>query len=67
MQPVGQTPMQYLTLWRVQLARTLLMESRLSTAAIAGRVGYRSEVSFGKAFKKAAGAYRRSTAPKPGA
>lgn len=63
---VGQTPMQYLTFWRMQLARTLLAESRLSTAAIAERVGYRSEASFGKAFKKATGtgpgAYRRAAA-----
>lgn len=57
---------QYLTFWRMQLARTLLAESRLSTAAIAERVGYRSEASFGKAFKKATGtgpgAYRRASA-----
>lgn len=70
-QLVGQTPMQYLTFWRMQLARKLLAESRLSTAAIAERVGYRSEASFGKAFKKAAGtgpgAYRRTTASTPGA
>ncbi len=70
-QLVGQTPMQYLTLWRMQLARRLLTESHLSMAAIAERVGYRSEASFGKAFKKAAGtgpgAYRRTTASSAGA
>lgn len=70
-QLVGQTPMQYLTFWRMQLARKLLAESRLSTAAIAERVGYRSEGSFSKTFKRAAGigpgAYRRTTASTRGA
>jgi AraC-like DNA-binding protein len=63
-QLVGDTPMQYLTMWRMQLARKLLGESALSTAAIAERVGYQSEAAFGKAFKKTVGtgpgAYRRA-------
>ena len=58
--------MQYLTMWRMQLARKLLAETALSTAAIAERVGYQSEAAFSKAFKKAAGAgpgaYRRERA-----
>lgn len=62
-QLVGHTPMQYLTMWRMQLACKLLTESALSTAAVAERVGYRSEAAFAKAFKKAAGtgpgAFRR--------
>jgi AraC-like DNA-binding protein len=62
-QLVGQTPMQYLTLWRMQLARKLLAETALSTAAVAERAGYQSEAAFSKAFKKAVGkgpgAYRR--------
>lgn len=62
-QLVGQPPMHYLTFWRMQKARELLTETRLSTAAIAERVGYRSEAAFGKAFKKVVGtgpgAYRR--------
>ncbi len=60
---VGETPMQYLTMWRMQLARRLLVESALGTAAVAERVGYQSEAAFSKAFKKAVGigpgAYRR--------
>lgn len=63
---VGQTPMQYLTLWRMQLARRLLAKTALSTAAIAERAGYQSEAAFSKAFKKAVGmgpgAYRRKAA-----
>jgi len=62
-QRVGQTPMQYLTFWRMQRARELLAATRLSIAAIAERVGYQSEAAFNKAFKKAVGtgpgAYRR--------
>ncbi|MEX2130771.1 MAG: AraC family transcriptional regulator [Pseudohongiellaceae bacterium] len=60
---VGDTPMHYLTMWRLQLARKLLGESPQSTAAIAERVGYQSEAAFSKAFKRAIGlgpgAYRR--------
>ncbi len=63
-QLIGDTPMQYLTMWRMQLARKALGETALSTAAIAERVGYQSEAAFGKAFKKAVGvgpgAYRRA-------
>lgn len=62
-QLVGITPMQYLTMWRMQVARKFLRESALSTIVIAERVGYLSEAAFGKAFKKAVGmgpgAYRR--------
>lgn len=62
-QLVGHTPMQYLTMWRMQLARKLLTESALGTATVAERVGYQSEAAFSKAFKKAVGkgpgAYRR--------
>jgi AraC-like DNA-binding protein len=63
LQLAGHTPMQYLTLWRMQLARRLLSESALSTASIAERVGYQAEAAFSKAFKKLVGvgpgAYRR--------
>ena len=67
-QLVGDTPMQYLTMWRMQLARKYLGETAWSTAAIAERVGYQSEAAFAKAFKKAVGtgpgAYRRERAKK---
>lgn len=65
---VGDTPMQYLTMWRMQLARRYLGETPLTTAAIAERVGYQSEAAFSKAFKKAVGsgpgAYRRARTQK---
>ncbi len=60
---VGQTPMQYLSAWRIEQARQMLRETRLSTAAIAEKVGYGSEAAFGKAFKQRVGVgpgvYRR--------
>lgn len=62
-QRVGQTPMQYLTFWRMQRAREQLAATHLSIAGIAESVGYQSEAAFNKAFKKAVGtgpgAYRR--------
>jgi transcriptional regulator GlxA family with amidase domain len=49
---VGDTPMQHLTMWRMQRARRLLGETALGPAAIAERVGYASEAEFSKAFVK---------------
>jgi AraC-like DNA-binding protein len=63
---VGQSPLRYVTLWRMQRAKRLLAESRLSLDQIAERVGYDSAASFSRVFKKAVGqspgAYRRSAA-----
>lgn len=65
-QLVGTTPMQYLTMWRMQLARKFLGTSGLTTASIAERVGYLSEAAFSRTFKKVVGkgpgAYRRGLA-----
>ena len=51
---VGQPPMQYLALWRMQLASRLLLEGE-TVAATAGVVGYESEAAFSRAFKKIVG------------
>jgi AraC-like DNA-binding protein len=63
---VGQPPMQYLALWRMQLASRLLVDGG-QVAAVAGAVGYESEAAFSRAFKKLVGqapaTWRRSTAP----
>lgn len=60
---VGETPLQYLTSWRMQNAKRLLAESRMTLARIAGRVGYESAASFSRAFKRTVGetpgGYRR--------
>jgi AraC family transcriptional regulator, alkane utilization regulator len=48
--------MRYLAQWRLQLAADLLRdEPQLGMAAIAGRVGYESEATFSRAFKRQVG------------
>lgn len=49
---IGQPPMQYLTLWRMQLATNRLRESTASIARIAADVGYEAEAAFNRAFKR---------------
>jgi AraC-like DNA-binding protein len=60
---VGETPLQYLTRWRMQRAAELLSDEGLPLAAVAHRVGYSAESAFSKVFKKfvgeAPGRYRR--------
>ena len=51
---VGQPPMQYLALWRMQLASRLLRDGG-AVAAVASAVGYESEAAFSRAFKKLVG------------
>jgi AraC-like DNA-binding protein len=51
---VGQPPMQYLALWRMQLASRLLIEGG-PVAAVADAVGYESEAAFSRTFKKLVG------------
>jgi AraC-like DNA-binding protein len=46
--------MQYLALWRMQLASRLLTEGQ-GVAAVADAVGYESEAAFSRAFKKLVG------------
>jgi AraC-like DNA-binding protein len=51
---VGIPPMQYLAKWRMQLASGLLANDA-NIAAVAAEVGYGSEASFSRAFKKMVG------------
>jgi AraC-like DNA-binding protein len=51
---VGQPPMQYLAMWRMQLASRLLADGG-HVAAVADAVGYESEAAFSRAFKKLVG------------
>ena len=51
----GQTPMQYLANWRMQLGAGLLRGGRTKVAAIAQEVGYESEAAFARAFKRLMG------------
>lgn len=62
----GEPPMQYLALWRMQIASRMLIE-RGRVAEVAASVGYESEAAFSRAFKKLVGqspaTWRRSASP----
>ena len=49
---VGESPMQYITHWRMNVALTWLQEENLSLGELAARLGYRSEAAFSRAFKR---------------
>jgi AraC family transcriptional regulator, alkane utilization regulator len=52
---IGESPMRYLTGWRMFLAKQLLIDGRHSMAEVAERVGYESEYAFNRAFKRQVG------------
>jgi AraC-like DNA-binding protein len=52
---LGESPLAYLTGWRMTTARRLLRETELPLSAIAERTGYGSEFAFAKAFKRESG------------
>lgn len=52
---VGVPPLQYLTEWRVALAKEQLRDTDDGLASIAATVGYGSEFSFATAFKRQTG------------
>jgi AraC-like DNA-binding protein len=62
---VGETPLGYLTRWRMDLAAQRLRDTDDTVAAIAATAGYRSEYAFSRAFTRhrgiAPGRYRRDT------
>jgi AraC-like DNA-binding protein len=49
---VGDSPIAYLTSWRLRLAARMLSSTNESVAEIAVRVGYDSEAAFNRAFKR---------------
>lgn len=49
---VGMPPIRYLTHWRLQFAKEKLRAGRQNIAQIAHAVGYESEVTFNRAFKR---------------
>lgn len=63
---VGQPPMSYLTRWRMLLAGQRLRESSDTIAQIAATVGYESEFTFSRAFRRemgvAPGVWRKRSA-----
>jgi AraC-like DNA-binding protein len=60
----GETPMQYVTRWRMHRAKYYLRVEGLGVLDVAQRVGYQSGATFSKSFKRhtgiAPGAYRRT-------
>lgn len=49
---VEQSPMQYITRWRMQLAHAMLAETSDPLSRIAINLGYQSEAAFCRAFKR---------------
>jgi AraC-like DNA-binding protein len=49
---LGQAPMQYLTDWRMTLARDHLRSGELTLTQVAGRIGYTSPYAFAAAFRR---------------
>jgi AraC-like DNA-binding protein len=52
---VGVPPIHYLAQWRMQIACDRLSRSSANMATIAAEIGYESEASFSRAFKKVVG------------
>jgi len=52
---VGEPPIIYLARWRMLKAREMLIETTMPINLISEKVGYQSEFSFSKAFKKMTG------------
>ena len=52
---IGQPPMQYLANWRIQVGAALLRNTSATVAVVAQEVGYESEATFTKAFKRLTG------------
>ena len=53
---VGQTPLEYVTEWRMQKAMQLLEQRDKKLIDVARLVGYESDAAFSKAFKRVVGA-----------
>jgi AraC-like DNA-binding protein len=51
-QALGQAPMQYLTSWRMTLARDYLRTGQATLAQVADRTGYASPYAFAAAFRR---------------
>jgi AraC-like DNA-binding protein len=67
---VGETPLGYLTRWRMDLAAQRLRDTDDAIAAVAAIAGYRSEYAFSRAFARhrriAPGRYRRQARERQG-
>lgn len=67
---VGMAPMEYLTTWRLAMAKDMLRKREVSVREIARRVGYRSASAFSVAFTRDVGVsparYARQSNALPG-
>lgn len=52
---IGESPIHYLAIWRMQLAKRLLSDHQFSLALIAEKIGYDSDVAFSRAFQRHVG------------
>ncbi len=52
---VGESPMAYVTRWRMQVAQAWLREADVTVSQVAMRLGYGSEAAFNRAFKRIVG------------
>lgn len=52
---VGETAMAYVTRWRMHVAADALTSGDATVAELAGRLGYRSEAAFSRAFSRTVG------------
>ena len=64
-QTVGDSPMEYLTHWRMLLAGDRLLNPRDSIASIAQSLGYDSESAFSTAFRRVMGSSPRQYSRSP--
>jgi AraC-like DNA-binding protein len=67
---VGETPLKYLTEWRMRVARSRLIDTSDPLSAISIDLGYQSEAAFCRAFKRVfgqpPGSFRRAEASRAG-
>jgi AraC-like DNA-binding protein len=63
---VGGPPARYLARWRMHLAGGWLRRDRRTVSEVAVRLGYESEASFSRAFKRVRGCLPPSSAGKAG-
>ncbi len=49
---VGESPLQYITRWRMNLAVTWLRDEAVRVGELADRLGYQSAAAFSRAFKR---------------
>lgn len=69
-QLMSTTPLSYITRWRMQIAREMLLETKSPIIEVAETTGYQSEAAFSRVFKKyfdqAPATYRRQQLNMPG-